>query len=1575
MQKHLADQPLSLDRASHDGALSDDALSSDEALAIDGFRLLRPLGRGGMGQVYLAEDLVLERQVAVKFILGPPSDGAARAAFLRESRAIARLCHPNVVTLYSFGESAGRPYQVSEYLHGRSLAQIERPLSAEGVIRIGIDLARGLAAAHSNGILHRDLKPQNAIRCESGICKLIDFGLAHLVAAGTPTPALAGTPRYLAPELLRGDPPSAASDLFALGLLLRELWTGVLPADESTGEVVPPGAATLAALPHTADPLSTGLAALIERCVAQHTAARVSSAEELALLLCGLSHSGTARDQSALEEPPYRGLRPFEDHHSALFFGRDMEIRDILEQLRGAPLVVVTGPSGIGKSSLCRAGVLPQVAAGGLGSGRHFLTLTLRPGVAPLAALREALTTRLGEAALPTEERDQPDGLNRALRRWLGPRRGILLFIDQAEELLTQSPAAEAEALLAVLWHLCAPGAVTRVLLAVRDDYLLRLSERARQRGFAGGLLPASLPVGPLGVAALRQAIALPALRRGYTFEGEDLFDALVAAGTGVGALPLLQFTLDALWQERDTRLRQIPAAALERLGGVSGALSRHADGVIARLAADQQQVAWRLLDALVLDEETQQRRDVEELTQVGGPATTEVLDALVTGRLLLVRCEGEAVRYELAHEALLRGWEALALRRASEGPRRAVQRRLLAAASEWARLGRSSDLLWSEPQLAEAKALGISVSGALDPNEVDFLTCSQARERRQRWRRRAILLGGPALLGMVLLGGVALQKERALRARSQLLAQEELGLRARELAQRPGQEVEALLAGLRAVARPGGGLDPAAPAAGRAGLWLAVTQGRRALPLRGHRGAVRWLEFSPDGARLLSVSDDHDGRLWDTGTGALLAVLPTQAEYLYHGAFSPDGRVVLTTPLRDCPRLFDGRTGQARHCLSGPVRRAMGAAFSPDGALLAVPGGGGVSAAPWIDLYEVDRGRLVRSLPLPMRIYGANAAVFTPDNLTLLVAAGGAVVRRYRAPTWTELPLFAGHAQQIVRMALDAEGRRLATASEDETARLWDTSGSAAALVLRGHHGALTDVAFTPAGRQVLTCGKDGTARVWDAVTGAQQQVLQGHPGQVLGCAVSPDGARALTAGDDGTARLWSIATGALLATLGGHHGALYRAVFSADGRRIATAGDDHTIRLWHGQLGTTLHALRGHRDGATALDFSADGALLVSAADETIRLWDGRRGAPTRLWNEHTGPILLADFAPQGPWLATADAAGTLSLFDASQGTLRWRRRVPGVRAMQIELLSQGPLAVREKDGALRLFDLTTGALLSSLPAPPADRDSFGYRSFRGAAHASELLAINRGHAQHLAVTGSGVVTRRTELLMPTELQPESGWLSGDRRGAFVLLGDQAGLWELPSGRLRRLLAGSPKEVWCGALSADGALAATGGIGGAQRWDVASGAALGPVLPHQGTVTSLAFSPDGRRLLSTSYDHLARLWDAQSGALLATLRGHRAEVTRAVFSPDGRRVATAGLDYAPRLWDGESGAPVRPDEDGDLLDAALAEDEEPTLVALAPAVDPGAGALPALVTMACRLLRGQSEAAQVAALCAKAK
>ncbi|WP_163862856.1 protein kinase domain-containing protein [Myxococcus eversor] len=572
---------------------------------------------------------------------------------------------------------------------------------------------------------------------------------AHRGAA-TLSMTVPGTPLYLAPELWRGESASRASDIYALGVLLHELCTGNAPHEN-----VPLSELKRAVLEQRPRPLveqdldlPPGLAAVVDRCLALSPEQRFESGDALREALEALAHSTQASPLPSGN--PYRGLRAFEAEHRGVFFGREAELREVMDRLRGERFVLLAGDSGVGKSSLCRAGVLPVIAGRG-DDGPAWNIVSWTPGRQPLEALAEALAPVLDGGAdvfLAQVATEEPGALARALRRRPSGAPPVLLFIDQLEELVTFSEPAQAARFAEELALALHRVPRIRVLATARSDCLTRL---VALPGLGDELPRALYIVRALSDRGLREAVEGPARALGIRFESPALVDTLVtSAARADGGLPLLQFALEALWDARDVARGIIPAEALVSLGGVEGALARHADAVVDRLRPEQRPRARELLLELVTPEGTRLRRTREELLRGAQDDNGRaVLDGLVRGRLLTAgeAESGEGV-YTLAHESLLTGWDTLRGWLGQDEQRRAIRHRLARAAAEWERLGRPSELLYAERQLTEASAAGVLAEGK---GQEDFLARSHQTLRRRRAARWTVAIAAPlALLSVV---------------------------------------------------------------------------------------------------------------------------------------------------------------------------------------------------------------------------------------------------------------------------------------------------------------------------------------------------------------------------------------------------------------------------------------------------------------------------------------------------------------------------------------------------------------------------------------------------------------------------------------------------------------------------------------------------------------------------------------------------------------------------------------------------------------------------------------------------------
>jgi formylglycine-generating enzyme required for sulfatase activity len=749
------------------------------------FCIEEEIGQGAMGRVFLARDTRLGRCVALKFLLH--DDAASRERFAREARAVARLQHQNIVAIHDVAEHDGWPYLVEEYVGGASLAARPGPMPWRDVLALGLALADGLAAAHDSGVVHRDIKPANIMIAGSGTPKLVDFGLARLVedidtTAGshatshapegrelTGHGAILGTPYYMAPELWRGESATPASDVYSLGVVIHELCTGRVPhynvPADALHQVVNEGDAP--AVGRAVPGIDVRFADAIDRCLARTPDARFASGKELYEALAAIAATALhAARRSSDAGNPYPGLRAFEREQRAYFFGREDDVREVAGRLEHEHVLLIAGESGVGKSSLVRAGVLPWIVERGLAGISAWWSCTLLPDQHALAALGTALGPRLGmdANALCTALAQDLAAVGHRLQRVHGDDAGTVIFVDQLEQLVTLCAHDDAAAMAGALVHLAVHVPRVRVLATVRGDQLTRLVSLP---GLGTRIERALYILRPLQPAQVREAVVRPAMSYGVEFASAGMVDTLVDAALGAtGGLPLLQFALAQLWEHRDRERRVIPEAALAEIGGVAGALSRHADHVVDGLRSDRG--AREVLLRLVLLHEARARHTEQALVD-DDPERRKALEALVNGRLVVASESDGAPVYEVAHEALLTAWPRLRDWLDEESGLQAVQRRLVSAAVEWERLGRASEALWKARQLREAEGIRPDMLGTL---ESAFLQQSRRRTRRVRISWWVGALSVLALLAMTYVW-VRYAEERRLRAEVDALLSE----------------------------------------------------------------------------------------------------------------------------------------------------------------------------------------------------------------------------------------------------------------------------------------------------------------------------------------------------------------------------------------------------------------------------------------------------------------------------------------------------------------------------------------------------------------------------------------------------------------------------------------------------------------------------------------------------------------------------------------------------------------------------------------------------------------------------------
>ncbi|MGD8753991.1 MAG: protein kinase, partial [Anaerolineales bacterium] len=904
---------------------------------IRGYELRERIGAGGFGVVYRAYQAAVDREVAIKVIL---PEYANHPDFIRsfesEAQLVARLEHPYIVPLYDYWREPDGAYLVMRWLTGGNLRQSlqESPWDPGRASRMLDQIASALTLAHNRGVVHRDLKPENILLDEAGNAYLSDFGVAKDLFQSTQlteTGALKGSFAFISPEQVQGEPISPQSDLYSLGIVMFELLTGQHPFEGETP--------TAQLFKHVSEPvpsihelrpdLPEGLNDVIQKVTAKQPAERYPDALAFAAafrdaLKGARIEIATPETLLVTAEPvnPYKGLRAFEEVDALDFFGREATVEELLarmsEEGEDTRFLAVVGPSGSGKSSLVKAGLIPALGRGELPGSENWFVVDMLPGSHPLDELEVALTRVAAEQGANLSEHLHRDarGLLRAAGLIL-PDDGseLVVIVDQFEETFTLvEDDARRERFLDLL-HAAVrdPRSRVRVVVTLRADFYDR---PLQYPGIAELVQGRTETVLPLSAEELERAIVKPAERVGVKYE-----QGLVASIVGEvhyqpGALPLLQYALTELFEERDGRL--LTHEAYEGIGRAVGALASRAEATCAEMdEAGQEAVKQMFLRLVTLGEgveDTRRRVERAELLAVAAAPElmNQVIDTLAAYRLLSLDHDPATRRptVEVAHEALLREWDRLREWLDESRADIRLQRQLARAANEWSEAEGDSSFLLRGARLEQFETWRRITGLALTQLEEDYLKVSLdaeskrlQREAQQERLRRNLQRALIAVLSVGLIVAVGLsifafgQQRIANQRREEAQVQAAILLAAQaESELQDGYSDRAVLLALEALEN-----YPYTPQAEHA-LGQAVSYNRALQGHMGHTGAVTSAAWSPDGRRVATSSTDNSVHVWDAASGEELLVIDLPEgitgniyDYALTVKWTPDGEHLLT--------------------------------------------------------------------------------------------------------------------------------------------------------------------------------------------------------------------------------------------------------------------------------------------------------------------------------------------------------------------------------------------------------------------------------------------------------------------------------------------------------------------------------------------------------------------------------------------------------------------------------------------------------------------------------------------------------
>ncbi len=1507
--------------------------------------------RGGMGAVYRAEQVELDRSVALKVL---PAELSADPEFVerfrREARTMASLEHGNIVRVHDFGQTdLGHLYFVMELIDGGTLASalISGTLGLEKVLEILIQTAEGLEYAHGRGVIHRDIKPANILIDHAGVAKLADFGLAApTVDLGqlTQSGIVMGTPLYMAPEQHAGAEVDARADIYALGVVLYSALTGHAPL----GAWAPPSAET--GCDRRFDPI-------VARALKPNPDDRYQTVREFKAALIAL---GRNQVQGALVVPGQAAQSPLSqlsslvrrlgvlmftdivdsvglhnkvgtNHYAGLLSAHDTGFRRAVAESQGSRIVKHTGDGFLAvfdtASEAVRAALRfqhvmvtsPESQAGGLAVriglhqgeimeettsgnmpsvGTVGMAVNLAARVMGLAQPGQILLTRgvFDDARLYVREHPpSDDGSAPPPLEWLACGRYLLAGVDDPVEIFEV-------------------GACGKAPLAAPPD-----SEKARR----------SVSAEEIATLGWRPAAGLLIPRR----VGWALLEKLGAGGFGE-----VWLAQNAKTKERRVfkfcfdpeRLRSFKRElTLFRL--IRDALGKRDD--IATLHEVQVEAAPFYLESDFCD-----GGNLRQWAEKQGGLLAVPLETRLS--LLSRACRALAAAHSIGiiHRDLKPS--NIFIEQGSDGtpqPRLAdFGIGILADTTKLDELditmtgfteslashasSRTGTRLYAAPETLVGKpstiqgdiyALGVLLYQLAAGDLSKPLSTGWERDISDPLLLQDIAdcVDGDPSRRLASASELAERLDTLDQRRNDVAHQERLARDAAEsersrLQRRRLSRAVATMAALLLLFAGLAAFGWIKKRQAEASQASAETSARRAeaseADTREQLVAASGSEVNQADS-LLAEADAADPK---TGPGDSLRCQKTEDALLHLAKaieFYPDNRVAREK--------FGWTIANRRENLpSQPIlmlkhkQYVSTAAFSPNGILI-VTASGDRTAQVW----EASTGKSVATFQHEAWV---NSACFSPDGTKIATASHDGAAHLWDLATG--LPLITVlHGGSVGSVAFSPDGTRIVTTSDDLTVQVWNASTGESLTVLN-HSGHIDSAAFSQDGTKIITGSRSEGVTVWVAATGKVLTTFQSQSpvGIKTRPCFSPDGTRLATISREGAAQVWDIATSRIIRTF--EHSSDFSFVdFSPDGTCIMTTSAKKNTQVCEVATGKSLTILR-HQSEVNFAAFSPDGRRIVTACvDGIARVWDVTGGKLSRVV-QLGSPGFTVTFSPDSTRIVTGSYLG-VQVMEAVRG------KAPTVlNASEYHyrpcFSPDGSQIVTVSETAVRMFDATTGKELRTLVHEKARSASFSPDGKR-------LITTSGSIARVWDVaSGKPLATLEPELPEPArEGQIHSATFSPDGMRIVIAVGCDAQLCDAVTSKLLITLEHNLKQqgggVYSANFSSDGRRIVTSSASSFKVWDCATGKMqLNVAYPH--SLNSAVFSTDGTRIVTASEDATAKIWDATTGNLLITLR-HKDPVKAATYSPDGLLCATVATDGEVQVWDAATGKSFGQDAD----------------------------------------------------------
>ena len=1205
---------------------------------------------------------------------------------------------------------------------------------------------------------------------------------------------------------------------------------------------------------------------------------------------------------------PYKGLDVFEEEDADLFFGRERLADDLVNRVKESRTVFITGPSGSGKSSLVRAGLIHALKQGAIKNlhSERWLYETMKPGREPLKDLALAFS-RLKSPELADyfqSHAHETDVLNKCAESVMSSRKDqrFLLFVDQFEEVFTQiNQEDERRAFINMLAHASTVenGRVI-VLFAMRSDFVSNCATYPALNELLGQEFR---QIGAMQPEELVAAIALPAKQVGLPIEDELIARIINDMKGEPGALPLMQFALKDLFDSQQEKGGVIELTLKDYLrhGGIHKSLERHADKSFAKLSEGEQHLARSIFSGLIEigrgTVDTRRTALFDELV----PANASSADVLVIvqkladARLIITDEQAGKDTVTISHEKLIEAWPWLKKLVNENRDVIALQNETASDAKEWEDHQRDQSYLYTGARLANAREQLESKKLVLSGLANEFVQSAIAQQRRKQLTNRV----GVAVIGLAMTVAVivfSVQSSNSAKiaataqaASTEAIEQKAVAQAASTLAVEQAEEAQKQknIALARQLAAQAQTLLSAGNSKQQTAVLLAIQSMRlfpngnaaqilqnnslpRTMVELTHDAAVSSIAFSPDGKFIVSGSLDGTVHVWDTVTGKENARMMHDDEVRFV-AFSPDGKYIVSG---GCDKVDDNH-----NCTQGSAR-----------------------------VWDAMTGR-----ETARKIYDDEVkfVTFSSDG-KFIASVVGNNARVWEVATDKEInPII--YDDLVTSLAFSPDGKFIVTAGCDEplisiyncqqsSARVWEVA-TGREVTRMIHDNGVTSLALSRDGKFLVTISGPyvNAVDIWEVATGKEKvQVTPGE--QVNAVTFSPDGKFIVSGGCDyndygrcfgGSTRVLDASTGTEVARMA-HNGAPVESVaFSPDGKFFASGGCDNyenqictkgSVSMWNAATGTEITRVM-HDDEVRSVIFSPDGNFIASVSGDIVRVWSvSINKEKARM--AHDGEVSSMALSLDGRYVVSGgcDDVG-VSLFCVK--------------------------------GSVHVWDIYTGDKIAVAQIP---RDSgLGSNVYALAFSPDGNLVASAGDGIVFvwnAATGKEI-TRVTHTdngqIFSVAFSPDGKYIVSGSWLGTVLVSDA-----MTGKEMAQITHG--KRVNSVAFSPDGKYVVSGGCaieddnhscteGSARVWNAMTGKEINE-MRHDGEVTFVVFSPDGKFIVSAS-GNTAFAWNVTTGKEVARMI-HGNEVSSVALSPDGRFVVSGSVDGTARVWDVATGKEI---------------------------------------------------------------